>query len=336
MSYTIAMSFSLVDFKNVLANIHPYIKKTTLMRCTELESFLNTSCRIFLKLENEQPTKSFKVRGAFNALLSLSPEARTKGVVTRSSGNFAQAIAYAGKLLGIKTRIIMPENVSEVKKAATESFQPEIILVGTTHDEGERAVEQICLATGACPLSPYNHKDVIAGQGTISLEIYNELPTIRHFFCPIGGGGLIGGCANALKLLNPEIEIIGVEPIGAADYYLSRLNNPSLTLKNQATICDGLRATQVGALNRPLLDRFVDKVLLVTDDATVRAMKFMLDRCGLMIEPSAAAALAGLINNHKALKGDVVCVISGANIDEKTYDKCCATCLAESIPQRIA
>ena len=144
-----------IDFQSTVARIKPYIKKTTLLRCKALEEHLNTPHRVFLKLENEQPTHSFKVRGAFNALLNLSPDLKEKGVVTRSSGNFAQAIAYAGQLLNIKARIVMPTNAPEVKKMGTQKFNPELIFAGTTPEEGNAVVEQLAAATGATLLSPY-------------------------------------------------------------------------------------------------------------------------------------------------------------------------------------
>ncbi|MBS0656018.1 MAG: pyridoxal-phosphate dependent enzyme, partial [Verrucomicrobia bacterium] len=178
------MDLQYSDFQSTLARIEPYVKKTTLLRCKAIEEHLNTPHRVFLKLENEQPTHSFKVRGAFNALLNLSPELREKGVVTRSSGNFAQAVAYAGQRLFIKARIVMPTNAPEVKKQGTQKFNPELIFAGNTPEEGNAVAEQLAATTGATLLSPYNHVDVIKGQGTIALEVYEDLPTVQHFYCP--------------------------------------------------------------------------------------------------------------------------------------------------------
>lgn len=316
------MELHIDDFRKVLASIRPYVKKTSLLRCKALESYLKTSCRIFLKLENEQPTGSFKVRGAFNALLNLEAKNKVSGVVTRSSGNFAQAVAYAGNLLKIKIRIVMPTNAPEIKKVATRAYDVELIFAGTTHEEGNLVVEEVRLATGASVISPYNHFDVIKGQGTISLEIFDELPSLRHFFCPVGGGGLLSGCAAAFKLLNPNIEIIGIEPEGAADYYLSRLHGNVFPLSEINTICDGLRASQVGAINRPILNRNVDIVSIVSDHSVMKAMQFLRDYCALMVEPSGAAALAGLMHHKSSFQGDVVCVITGGNVDTATYEKC--------------
>lgn len=313
------MSLVLDDFLKAMTSIKPYVKKTPLVRCKELEKKLNTPHRIYLKLESEQLTKSFKIRGAFNALLSLTPSEIIKGIVTRSSGNFAQAVAYAGKFLGIKATIVMPINAPEIKKLETQKYDPILIFAGFTHEEGNLVVEKIKSETGAVQISPYNHLEVIKGQGTIALEIYEELPEIRHFFCPIGGGGLMSGCAAALKLLNPSIETIGVEPEGACDYALSRMQGHEVHLKSIHTICDGLRATQVGTLNRPILDQYVDVVSTISDQAVIEAMKFLNTYCGIMVEPSGAAAFAGLFEHSKDLTGDVVCVISGANITESSF-----------------
>ncbi len=315
------MNFKLCDFQLTLERIKPYVKKTKLLRCEALEKHLGIPHRIFLKLENEQPTNSFKVRGAFNALLSLSPSEKENGIVTRSSGNFAQAVAYAGQLLNIKARIVMPTNAPAIKKLATQKYKPELIFAGITHEEGEQIVEELKNATNALPISPYNHLEVIKGQGTIALEVHELLPTVQHFFCPIGGGGLLSGCATAFKLLNPNIEIIGIEPEGAADYYQSRLQHRLITLETTNTICDGLRASQVGKLNRPFLDQNVDIVSIISDDSVIHAMKFLKDHCNLIIEPSGAAGLAGLLQHKQTLRGDVVCVITGSNIDASYHEK---------------
>lgn len=317
------MSILLDHFQLAMASIRPYIKKTSLVRCEGLEKKLNTPHKIFLKLETEQLTKSFKIRGALNALLSLTPSEKTKGVVTRSSGNFAQSIAYAGKLLGIKVTIVMPTNAPEIKKIETEKHEPVLIFAGITHEEGDVAVEKIKLETGAIQISPYNHLEVIKGQGTIALEVHESLPQMRHFFCPIGGGGLMSGCAAALKQSNLNIETIGIEPEGANDYYLYRRQGRQVDLKSINTICDGLRATQVGTLNRPILDQYVDSVAAVSDGTVIEAMKFLEDSSGLMIEPSGAVSVAGLLEHSKPLTGDTVCVISGANIDESYFKELC-------------
>lgn len=313
------MSLLLDDFRMAMASIKPYIKKTSLIRCKELEKELNSSYKIFLKLESEQLTKSFKIRGAFNALLALKDSEKTKGIITRSSGNFAQAVAYAGKFLGIKATVVMPTNAPEIKKAETQKYGPSIVLAGVSHEEGDLMVEKLKLETGAIQISPYNHLEVIKGQGTIALEIHEELPIIKHFFCPLGGGGLMSGCAATLKLLNSNIETIGIEPEGANDYYLYRQKGHQVKLQTNKTICDGLRATQVGELNRPLLDQYVDIVSTISDTSVIKAMKFLNENCGLMVEPSGAAALAGLFKHSGLLKGDTVCIISGANVTENYF-----------------
>jgi threonine dehydratase len=313
--------FTLADVKEAYLKILPYIKRTPLLRCSCIEQKLNTSHRIYLKLENTQITKSFKVRGAFHALLCLSQEEKKQGVVTRSAGNFAQAVALAAKTLNIPAIIVMAENVSSLKKALTEQYGQKIVLSGTTHKEGNAKVAELAKRHNLCKLSPYDHFDVIVGQGTLGLEIFDELTSIKHFFCPIGGGGLLAGCAATFKKLQPNIEIHGVEPEGANDYFLSRQTGQNISIDAPNTIADGLRANEVGLLNRPLLDKYVDRVCCVSDSQIIQAMRFIKEQLDMVIEPSAAAALGHLLYGNPQLQGDVVCVLTGANIDENSYKK---------------
>ncbi len=307
--------FTVADVREAYLKILPYIKQTPLLRCPCIEQTLNTSYRIFLKLENTQITKSFKVRGAFHALLCLSNEQKSRGVVTRSTGNFAQAVALAAKTLNIPAIIVMAENVSPLKKELTEQYGQKIVLAGITHKEGNAKVAELAEKYNLCKLSPYDHFDVIVGQGTLALEIFDELPTIEHFFCPLGGGGLLGGCAATFKKLQPDIEIHGVEPEGANDYFQSRQTGKPISIASPHTIADGLRANEVGVLNRPLLDKYVDTVSSVSDSQIIQAMRFIKEQLDMVIEPSAATALAYLLYGDHKLHGDVVCVLTGANID---------------------
>lgn len=300
-------------------DISPYVLKTPVERCPELEALLKTNVRIFFKREDQQVTNTFKSRGAFNALINLIAEKKKCGVVTRSSGNFAQAVACAAERLGIPAVIVMPENAPKIKRDLTESFKPELIICGNSHEEGQAAVEEIKEKRGCVALSPYDHQDVIAGQGTIGLEVYQSLPSVKHYFCPIGGGGLLGGSALALKERDASIEIFGVEPEGAKDYYLSREAGQRLVYGPVETIADGLRAPVVGVHNWPLLEKYVDHVELVTDLQIKQAMLWLYENKQWIIEPSGATALASLLFHPHQLKGDTVCVISGANVDKDMF-----------------
>lgn len=316
------MCITLEDVRRAHQTIKEYIKKTPLLQAPkELLKRLNYQNQIFFKCENYQWTNTFKVRGAFNAILNLSPKEKERGVVARSSGNFAQAVAYAAHKLHIRAKIVVPSNIPQVKLKRTEQLGAEIVMAGPLHEEGDAVVQKIIEEEGMTMLHPYDQKNVIAGQGTAALEIFEDLPTIKNFFCPIGGGGLLSGCATAFKTLNPAIQTIGVEPTGAADYYNSRKLGKLTPFSPIDTIADGLRASVVGDLDWPLLQSFVDKVDLVTDEEIKMAMKYFNQHMDLVAEPSGATAFASLLLHQHKLEGDTVVFISGANVDPEMYEQ---------------
>lgn len=299
--------------------IRPYCVKTPLIRCYALEKKLSFSGRLFLKCEHLQPTGSFKPRGAFNAMLQV----KGKGVVARSSGNFSQAMAYAGSILNIPTTIVLPKNAPEVKKENTAKLGARVILGEGSYEEQHVLTRRIAETENLELLSPFNHPDVIAGAGTIALEIWDSLPTLAQYFCQIGGGGLMAGTSTTLKALNSRIETVGVEPIGANDYFLSRKAGRRIPLDSPNTIADGLRAPQVGELPWPLLQKNVDRTVTVTDEEIIGAMKFLFEEMGMIIEPSGVASLALLLYHPEQLhpQGDAVCVLSGCNVDRADFFK---------------
>jgi len=309
------------DIQKAQEKIAPYIRKTPLIRAFALEECLKSKGQIYLKCENLQATSSFKARGAFNALLNLSSEGKKRGVVTRSSGNFAQALAYASSILHIPATIVMPENAPQVKKEKTAQYKPTLLFAGPTQKEEQAEVEKLASSQGLTPLSPHNHYDVIAGQGTIALEILETLPTITQYFCPIGGGGIMAGTATAFKAINPSVHIVGIEPEGANDYYLSRQAGKPIALDKIDTIADGLRAPHVGSLNWPVLQQLVDEAATVSDEQIKAALRMLYDAMGLIVEPSGAASVAGLLFKPDLRKqeGDIVCVLTGANVDLDLY-----------------
>lgn len=317
------MCVTLSDIQNARNTIKDSIKKTALIPAPK-DFLLNLGHKgkIYLKCENNQWTNTFKVRGAFNAILQLSEEEKKRGVVTRSSGNFAQAVAYAAKKLGIRAKIIVPNNIPKIKLELTKQFGPEILFSSNLHEEADAMVKQIVEKEGMTMLHPYNQKNVIAGQGTAALEIYEDLPSITNFFCPIGGGGLLSGCSTAFKALNPKIQIVGVEPAGAADYYNSRKAGKPIPNATIDTIADGLRASVVGELDWPLLQKNVTRVDIVTDQEIKKAMKYLYEELDLITEPSGATAFASLLLHKQFLEeGDVVVLISGANVDPDLFQK---------------
>lgn len=313
------MNLTLTDIQQALPRVHQNLSPTPLMRCDALEKELNFKGRIFLKCENMQPTGSFKVRGAFNILSLLTDEEKQRGVVTRSSGNFAQAVALAAKKLNISATIIMPKNAPKIKIEGTMKFEPEIKFSGKKHEEGEMMMSQLVQEKGLVPIHPYNDYRTMAGQGTAALEILDQESEVDHFFCPIGGGGLMSGCATALKETNSAIKVHGVEPAGAADYYDSRKSGKRVRWEVINTIADGLRSEAVGELNYPILEKYVDEVSIVTDEEIKAAMKWLFCNMKMITEPSGAVSLAGFIKVHSQLKGNVVILISGQNVDEENF-----------------
>lgn len=311
---------NLSDIQAAGERIAEDVFQTPLIHAHPLEEFsellLAKKAALYLKAENFQVTRSFKTRGAFNALRQLSNSDSKLGVVARSSGNFAQALAYAAFKLGIQATIVMPENAPAVKKEKTASYSPEIVFYEGDGPAGDALAAEISTETGKVLLSPYDNRDVIAGQGTAALEIVEQLPEVSTFLCQIGGGGLLSGCATAIKSMRPSCRVIGIEPQGANDYFLSRQAGKQIRLDSTNTIADGLRSLTVGDLNWPLLGEYVDEVLTVSEDEIISTMKFLREAMGLIVEPSGAVSLAGLLYGSAQIAGDkIVCLISGANVD---------------------
>jgi threonine dehydratase len=288
--------------------IAPYIKHTELYCIEE---------NIYIKAEYEQYMKSFKVRGAANAVLRLSDSQKKNGLVTRSSGNFAQGLSYIAKELGLSATIVMPEHAPKTKVLATQSLGTTVILKGSQHAESQAVVDTLASEKGLTKMHPFDDKDVIAGQGTAMIEICEALNSIEYFFCPISGGGLMAGCATYLKSVHPNAVIVAVEPEGANDYFLSRQAGKAVRLDQCMSVADGLMAPSVGEFCRPLLDYYVDDVQVVSDDDILLAMK-LLHKKNYLVEPSGAAAYAGYLSYKRRynLENKITVVMgSGGNYD---------------------
>lgn len=315
------MTLTLNDIENAHLRIKNFLEPTPLLRCQLLENELHFDGKLFFKCEQDHPTGSFKVRGAFNVLSLLTHDERKLGVITRSSGNFAQAVAYAAQRLNVAATIVMPRNAPTIKFEGTKKFGATIIISGNQHIDGERIVDQLVTEKNYVSLHPYNNYRTMAGQGTAALEILNQNPNIDHFFCPIGGGGLLSGCATAFKGIAPGVKIHGVEPAGAADYFASRQSGKKETNESIATIADGLRAPTVGELNYPILNKNVDEVSTVTDEEIKIAMKWLYEKMQITTEPSGAVSLAGFMKQSKLIKGNVVILLSGKNVDPENFNE---------------
>ena len=242
--------------------------------------------------------------------------------MTRSSGNYAQAFAYAGSLLGIPTQIVMAENASPYKVQRTRDYGAEVIIWGTDFIQGDQKVAELTESEGRVISSSYDHPAVICGHGVLGLEMMDQLPTLGTFFGPVSGGGLLSGVSTALKASSPAVRVVGVEPVEADDFAQSLRRGERLSIHSANTIADGLRVLQVGIHNWPLLKRNVDDVALVSDNDIRQAMALIRERTGWMIEPSGAASVAALLKSDvKTLQGDVVCILSGGNIDPKVFEE---------------
>ena len=282
--------------------------------------------RLLLKPENQQPIGAFKLRGAYNKVASLPPDERKKGVISYSSGNHAQGVAYAARELKVKSVIVMPNNAPQIKREATANLGAEIVLVGPGSDERKTKAEELSAQHGYVIVPPYNDEKIIAGQGTVGLEILEDFPDVETVLSPVGGGGLISGIAAAIKLTNPKVKVIGVEPELAADAQASFRQGKIVQFPAEQvsrTLADGLRTQSIGPINFVHIRAYVDDIITVTEDEIRQAMKYLCLNPQTIAEPSGAVATAGFIFHAKELPRTKlnVAIISGGNIEPEMLDQ---------------
>lgn len=276
--------------------------------------------RLLLKPENQQPIGAFKLRGAYNKIAALPEDERRRGVISYSSGNHAQGVAYAARALKVKSVIVMPNNAPAIKREATAKLGAEIVLVGPGSDERKNKAEELAAAHGYIIVPPYNDEKIIAGQGTIGLEILEDLPEVEAIFSPVGGGGLISGVAAAIKLTKPKMKVIGVEPELAADAQASLRQGKIVQFPAEQvsrTLADGLRTQSVGPINFEHIKTYVDDIITVTEDEIREAMKLLAGNPQTVAEPSGAVSVAGFLFHREQLPDTRlnVAIISGGNIE---------------------
>ncbi len=276
--------------------------------------------QLWFKPENLQPIGAFKIRGAYNKIASLSEEERARGVITYSSGNHAQGVAYAARALGAKAVIVMPRNAPQLKVRATAALGAEIVTVGAGSTERLRKAEELAAQHGYVIVPPYNDEQIIAGQGTVGLEVLEDLPDVDLVLVPAGGGGLISGVSAALKLSGSQAKIIGVEPELANDAQQSFRKGEIVELPAErvsSTLADGLRTQSVGPINFEHMRKFVDDMITVTEDEIRSAMRHMAINAHLVAEPSGAVTFAAWLFHQKELPESTktVAVVSGGNVD---------------------
>lgn len=271
---------------------------------------------IYLKPENLQLTGSFKLGGAINVMVHLSESQKKKGVVTCSAGNWAQAVAFAAHLFNIKAIIVMAENASPAKINATKGYGAEVVLFGHHSNDVVNKALNISELEGLTFLSPFEDDHLIAGHGTIGIEMMKEEPDTQVIFCPVGGGAFISGIALAVKEKNPKVKIVGVEPKGANAMWLSLKQGEIAEKERVDTIADGLALKKPGAKPFEIVQKFVDDIVLVTEDEIKKALIFLLERTKLLVEPSGAVSVAAVLAKKYPVKNKkVISILSGGNID---------------------
>jgi threonine dehydratase len=305
---------TLADVQAAARRVAPQVLRTPVMHGRgDLDAL--TGARLYFKCENLQRTGAFKFRGASNAVLSLSADSRSRGFITHSSGNHGAALALAATLAGSKATVVMPENATRVKIAAVRAYGGEIQFCESTQRAREETLAQLIATTGAHVVPPYDDWRVVAGQGTAALELLAALPNLDVILAPVGGGGLVSGTAIVAKALKPAVRMFGVEPANADDAARSLVAGRVLPSVAPQTIADGLR-TSLSERTLAVIQRYVDGIVTVDEDAIVNAMRLLWQRQKLVVEPSSAVPLAALLSGKLDVAGQRVGIIlSGGNVD---------------------
>ena len=304
---------SLKDVKDGRERISDIAYVTPILQSGQLSKICGN--QLFLKSEHLQKTGSFKIRGASNKVIHAI-ENGAKFVTAASSGNHGQAVAYVAHKYGVPATIVVPENVSKCKVNAIQAYSGQVVMCGTTSEERILRAQAIAGQENGVYIPPYDDPLIMAGQGTIGLEIMEQVDDVDAIIVPIGGGGLISGILTAIKEINPKIKVIGVEPELANDTYLSLQNNKITTIPASMTIADGLRTNQPGDLTFPILMNYLDDLVLVSEDEIRQSFSFVMERTKQLIETSSATTIAAAMFNKLNIQGkNIVAVISGGNVD---------------------
>jgi len=310
---TSTLATTLEDLRAAAARIAPWAHRTPVLTSSSLDRLLGAE--LWWKCENLQKAGAFKFRGAMNAVSRLEPAELERGVATHSSGNHAAALALAAQLRGARAYIVMPRTAREVKKRAVAGYGGEISFCAPTLEARETTLQRVIAERGCVSIHPYNHPDILAGQGTAALELLEEVPDLDTLIAPVGGGGLLAGTAIAATETRPGIRVIGAEPAGADDAYRSLQAGRILPSNDPRTIADGL-LTSLGELTFPVLQERVEAIVTVGEQAIIAAMRLVWERMKIIIEPSSAVPVAALIEKREQVGGRRIGVIvSGGNVD---------------------
>jgi threonine dehydratase len=304
----------LADIEAAASRLKGHAFKTPVLTSSTVDG--KTGGSVFFKCENFQRAGAFKFRGAYNALSRLQDDERRRGVLTFSSGNHAQAIALSGRLLSVPIVVVMPNDAPEVKVRATREYGAEVVLYDKHETTREALGKRISDERGLITIPPYDHADVIAGQGTAALELFGEIGPLDYFFVCVGGGGLISGCATAAAALSPQCKVIGVEPQAGDDATRSFKTKTLQTVMNPDTIADGARTPSLGTLTFALILAHVHDMMTVTDKELAATMFYLWERMKMVVEPTGALAATAALSGRVDLRGKKVGVlISGGNVD---------------------
>jgi threonine dehydratase len=310
------------DIEQAHERIKPYIHHTPVLTSGSINEIAD--CSIYFKCENFQKIGAFKARGAMNAILSLSPEDRAKGVATHSSGNHAQALARAAKLMSVKSYIVMPRTAPDIKKKGVLAFGGEIFECEPTLAARESTLADVVKKTGATEIHPFNNYDVITGQATAAKELFEEVHVLDFILAPVGGGGLLSGTALATKYYSPETTVIGAEPAGSDDAYRS-MQTGKIEQAQSDSIADGLLTT-LGDKTFPIIRENVKEIITVTDAEIISAMRLIWERLKIIVEPSCAVPFAAVLKEKTKFKSKRVgMILSGGNVDMERAMKLFAT-----------
>ena len=325
------MDSSVLKFSDIVSarsTLRGVAKNTTLLHSKSFSTM--SDANIYLKLENMQTTGAFKVRGAYNKLANLSIEEREKGVVAASAGNHAQGVAFSATKLGMQSTIFMPIFTPPLKVLATKGYGANVVLMGDSFDDAFIGSQEYTKEHNATYIHPFNDPLIIAGQGTIGLEVYEQIPDVDAVIVPIGGGGLIAGIAMAIKEMNPKVKVIGVNAAGAASMVGSLKANEIITLPSVSTIADGIAVKTPGNLTFELVQKYVDDVVTVTDTEIAHTAYLMLQRAKILAEPAGVTSVAAALFRKANLKGmNVVPIVSGGNINMQILEQIVEKGMAE-------
>jgi threo-3-hydroxy-L-aspartate ammonia-lyase len=309
------MSLTLDDVRAASRRLSARVHRTPVIVCQSFDDACGH--QVFFKCENLQRAGAFKIRGALNKLATLTPAERARGVIAFSSGNHAQGVALAARMVGTTAIVCMPKDAPALKLEATRNYGAEIVFYDRLTDDRERLVRELMERTGRVLVPPFDDPAIMAGQGTVALELLEDVPSLDVLLAPVGGGGLLAGCSTVARTLFPGMQVFGVEPDTANDTYLSMRQGERVSIPPPPTIADGLRAMTPGALTFPVLRANLTDVVLVSDDEVRAAVRYLALRAHIVLEPSGAVAAAAVLSGRLPIPHNsrVGVILSGGNID---------------------